>query len=206
MKNKKPIEILLENAQLGDKVVYNKQRGYVIGETSDGNLIIQIQGSTKTAKPKDVKVLRGHVNISAKSKQFKFDKQTQKVLFEQYVKAGIYMGRTPIKLNNTYVKYSDYLKENEELEIISDGEPEIYPRENIKLLDSPDEFANPADYVEGVVIEEDGTAIQSVLVNALDYTNAIGDSDMVRIILLDENKDPFKLDTIAKGSVKTLSV
>ena len=210
MKKEKPIEILLENAQVGDKVAYKKQRGYVIGQTSDGDLIIQIQGSTEFAKPKEVTVLRGHVNTNAPDlKQFKFDEKTQKVLFEQFVKAGIYMGNTPIKLNNVFVKYSDFKEKgmNEELNMMVDGEFMPMSKENVKLQENPADFANPEDYIEGVITDEiDGQAIKSVLINVLDYTNAIGDADMVRIIILDNLGEPLKLETYPKGALKTLSV
>jgi len=210
MKKEKPIEILLENAQIGDKVVYKKQRGYVIGETSDGDLIIQIQGSTEFAKQKQVTVLRGHVNTNKPDiKQFKFDEKTQKVLFEQFVKASIYVGNTPVKTNNVFVKYLDYKNKgiNEELNVMIDGELTPMVKDNIRLQEDPVNFANPEDYIEGVITEEiNGQAIKSVLINVLDYTNAIGDADMVRIIYLDKNGEPIEMDNYPKGALKTLSI
>ena len=207
--SKKPIELILENAQVGDKVLYNKQRGYIIGQSSEGDLIVQIQGSTEWAKPKDVQVLRGQANPTEKFKQFKFDEKTQKLLFEQYIKCGIYMKNIPIKLNDCYVKYSDFkiAKMNEELNVFSGGEITPMDRENVKILEDPNDFANPEDYIQGVITGEiEGQAIQSVLINVMDYTGAIGDADQVRIILLDENGDPGSLENYPKGALKTLSI
>jgi len=209
MKEEKSIELLLENAQLGDKVAYKKQRGYVIGQSSNGDLIIQIQGSTAIAKQKEVTVLRGHANVTDPQKQFKFDEKTQKVLFEQYVKCGIYVGTVPVKLNNCFVKYSEFAKSGmkESLNVFADGEITPMARENVKLQENPSDFANPSDYVDGVIIDEaDGQSRSAVLINALDYTNAIGDADMVRIITLDQNGEPGTLDTLPKASLRTISV
>ena len=47
----------LNEAQIGDKVLLGKERGYLIGQTSDGQWIVQIQGSTKMASDKEVRVI-----------------------------------------------------------------------------------------------------------------------------------------------------
>jgi hypothetical protein len=79
----------LNESQIGDKVLLGKERGYLIGQTSDGQWIVQIQGSTKFAKDKDFKVLRGLAQNSTVKPPMNFDEKTQKLLFEQYVKCGM---------------------------------------------------------------------------------------------------------------------
>lgn len=205
---KGPIEIQLVSgpealnedfAQTGDKVIYQKQKGYVIGQASNGDLLIQIQGSSVFAKPSEVKVL----GVKAKTLEppFKFDEKTQKVLFEQFVRCGIFVGNTPVKTSNCYVKYSQWrdAKMNENINVISDGQLNIMPKEQVRVFDDPNIFANPEDYVKGVIIDEQsGKVIENIKLNAIDFTNAIGDSDPVRVIRDPEGPNT-RMETLPKA-------
>lgn len=203
---KRKAQKLNESAQIGDKVIYDGKRGYIIGQATNGDLLVQIQGSSEFVSPKKVKV----VGMKAKVMEppIKFDEKTQKVLFEQFVRCGIFMRNTPVKLNNCYVRYSQWknagLQEN--VNVISDGELNILPKENVKILEDPNQFANPDDYVEGVVVDQTtGDAIENILINAIDYTSAIGDADPVKIIRGPESESP-QLETMPKSLLRTLSV
>ncbi|MFW6311168.1 MAG: hypothetical protein ACOC1K_02920, partial [Nanoarchaeota archaeon] len=154
---------LLESAQIGDTVMFDKKKGYVIGQTGDGDLLIQIQGSTSKAKPKDVKVL------GAKAKEmklpFKFDKKTQKLLFEQWVRCGIFMETIPVKTSNCYVKYSDWkvAKDDDSIGVIVEGNNILTPKNHVRIFENVNDFANLENYVEGVEIDEaTGDAISNV--------------------------------------------
>ena len=82
----------------------------------------------------------------------------------------------------------------------------LVPRENVKVFEDPNDFANLQDYVDGVQIDpETGDAIENMLINAVDYTNAIGDSDPVRVIKGPDSPEP-KLETLPKALIRTLSV
>ena len=204
---KESIKESLNEAQLGDKVLLGKERGYLIGQTSDGQWIVQIQGSTKFAKDKDVKVLRGLAQNVTTKPPMKFDEKTQKLLFEQFIRCGIFYNSVPIKTLNCYVKYSDYLKEDvgAGITVIVDGEPTFMPKSQIRLFENPNDFANVADYVEAVVIDEQtGEAIANIKVHAGDYSQAVGDSDPVRVIT-NVNGEP-QMETLPKSKVRTLSV
>jgi len=198
---------LLEGAGLGDKVTYKKQKGYIIGQSSNGDFIVQIQGNTAWAKPSEVKVLGAKAESSVKP-MHNFDEITQKVLFEQFVKCGIYVGNTAVKTNNCYIKYSNYTnaKLDENVNVYSDGDLNQMPKENVKIYEDPNDFANPEDYVDGVIINTiSGEAIDSVQINAIDYTGAIGDADPVRVIQGIEGNQP-QMDTLPKSVLRTLSV
>jgi hypothetical protein len=206
IKAKKPVKALNESAQVGDKVSYKGQRGYVIGQATNGDLLIQVQGTADFAKPSDVKVL----GMKAKTMElpFKFDEKTQKVLFEQFVKCGIFVGNTPIKTSNCYVKYSQWknAKLDEDVNVMSDGQLSILPKNNVKVFEDPNNFANPEDYVEGVIIDETtGDAIENVLINAIEYTEAIGNNNPVRVIRGPESPEP-RLETMPKAVLRTLSI
>jgi len=197
---------LNENAQLGDKVLHKGQRGYIIGQTANGDYIVQVQGSTDFVKPSEVKVLG--VKPKTIEPPFKFDEKTQKVLFEQYVKCGIFMGNTPVKTANCFVKYSDWKTAglNENVNVFTDGELSIMPKENVRVFEDPNNFANPQDYVEGVIINEvNGEAIENVLINAIDYSGAIGSTENVRVIKGHKSGNP-ELINLSKAILRTLSV
>lgn len=195
---KKKAQPLNESAQVGDKVTYNGQRGYIIGQAMNGDWLVQVQGSANFVSPKDVKV----VGMKAKTMElpYKFDEKTQKVLFEQLVRCGIFMGNTPVKTSNCYVKYSSWknAQMNENVGVYSDGNYLQMPKDQVRVFEDPNNFANPQDYVEGTIDGLDGTP-EPILVNSVDFTAAIGDADNVRII---RNPDgDMQLDTVAKGLV-----
>ena len=198
-------ETLNENAQIGDKVIYNGKRGYIIGQAQNGDWLVQVQGTADFVDPKKVKV----VGMKAKTMElpYKFDEKTQKVLFEQFVRCGVFMGNTPIKTQNCYVKYSQWkaAQLHENVNVMSDGELNIMPKENVRVFEDPNDFANPEDYVDGVEINAEGDAVENILVNAIDYSKALGDADPVRIIRGPETPDP-QLDTLPMASVRTLAV
>lgn len=193
---------LNEDAQLLDTVRFEKDRAFVVGKMSNGDLIVQLSrtGQTKTADPSKVKVL--NVKAEQAKPQFKFDKETQKVLFEQLVKCGIYMNNVPIKTSNCFTMYSEWkeAKPEDHIKVLIENEISMIPRSQVNVFDDPNDFANPDDYVEGVIIDQEEKAIDNILINAIDYTDAIGDSDPVRVII------NGKLQTLGKGMLRTLAV
>ncbi|HPI81848.1 MAG TPA: hypothetical protein PK122_01300 [Candidatus Paceibacterota bacterium] len=196
----------LNEAQIGDKVLLGKERGYLIGQTSDGQWIVQIQGSTKMASDKEVKVIRGLAQNSPMKPPMKFDEKTQKLLFEQFVRCGIFYGSVPIKTNGCYVRYSDMLKTGNTVNVLIEGVMNVMPMDQVKVLENPQDFANPGDYVEGVEINTTtGEATANIMIHAGDYTSGIGDADPVRIIRGIESDSPI-LETLPKGQIRTLSV
>lgn len=204
--NKKKPLALNESIQPGDAVLYKGQKGFIIGQAQNGDLLVQIQGSSKFVNSKDVKI----INIKAKTMElpYKFDEKTQKVLFEQFVRCGIFMGNIPVKTTNCYVKYSNWknAKLDEDVNVMADGELNILPKKNVQIFDDPNNFANPDDYVEGVIIDySSGDAIENILINAIDYTEAIGSADPVKVIRGPESSNP-RLETLSKKSLRTLSV
>lgn len=199
---KKKAQPLNESAQVGDKVTYSGKRGYIIGQAQNGDWLVQIQGSADFVNPKDVKVM----GMKAKTMEppYKFDEKTQKVLFEKYVSCGIYMGNTPVKTNNCHVKYSHWrdAQLHENVNVYSDGVLNQMPKENVRVFEDPNDFANPQDYVEGSFVNEMGEN-EDILVNSIDFTAGIGGADQVQIIRHPGSPEP-KLETLPKGLIKVL--
>jgi len=199
-------EKLNEGIQIEDKVHYDKERGYVIGEV-EGKLIVMVQGNTYFVDPKDLTEFKKKPDLTTKP-HMKFDENTQKLLFEQYVKCGIYHGNVPIKLNDCYVRYSSWEKASPEqqIKVLVEGNSTFMPRSRVRILEDLNNFANEDDYIPGVLIDEvSEEALENILLNAVDYANAIGDADSVRIIKETPDGEQ-ELQTVPKSRIKTLSV
>jgi hypothetical protein len=191
--------------QLGDTVMFNKQKGFVIGQIG-GDVIVQVQGNTFLTDPKNAKVMGPKVETI--KPPFKFSKDTLKLLFEQYVKCGIYLENTPIKVSDCYVRYSDWkeAKDIDPISVVIEGQQTLLPKQQIRIFEDVNDFANLDNYVEGVIIDESsGEAIENVSINVVDYTQALGDADPVRIIRRGETENP-NTDTVPKATLRTLAV
>lgn len=197
--------ILNESSQIGDDVIFNKQRGSIIGQIGN-DWIVQVQGSTHFANDNEVKPIRQRVESIRPP--FKFSKETQKLLFEQYVKCGIFMDNVPVKTSNCYVRYSDWneAKDQDPINVIVEGQLSILNKNKVKIFEDMNNFANLDNYVEGVEIDEESeNAISNVRINIIDYTESIGDSDPVRIIRNGNGQEPI-VDTLPKSKLRTLAV
>jgi hypothetical protein len=207
---KKKLNKKLNEAQIGDTVLLDKQKGYIIGQMGD-KVLVQVQGSTSCVTPKDVKVL--NAKVETQKPPYEFDKLTlqnltTKALFEQFVRCGIYVGNTPVKISNCYTKYSDWkdAENDKPINVLVEGSLTIIPKSQVRILEDVNDFANLDNYIEGVEIDEStGDAISNVKINAVDYTNALGDADPVRIIRGGKSEEP-QVDTVPKATLRTLAV
>jgi hypothetical protein len=199
-------ESLNEEVQILDKVRYNKDRGYVIGEI-EGKLLVQIQGNTFLVNPNEVKEWNKKPDLTTVP-HMKFDEETQKLLFEQFVRCAVYHGNVPIKMNDCYVKYSHWEKANsdQQIKVLVEGNTTFMPKSQIRILEDLNDFANEDNYVPGVLIDESSEeVIENVLVHAIDYTSAIGDADSVRVIKKNLAGEQ-EIQTVPKAMVRTLAV
>jgi hypothetical protein len=194
------------NIQLLDKVIYNKTKGYVTGQI-DGKMIVAAQGSTYLVDPKDLKEFNKKPEPSVVP-HMKFNDETQKLLFEQYVKCGVYYGSIPVRLQGCYVRYDQWEKarSDQDVKVLVEGNSTFMPKSQIKILEHVNDFAGEENYVPGVLVDEmTGEATQNILVNVVDYTQAIGDADSIKIIMVGSTGEQ-EIQTVPRGMVKTLSV
>jgi len=194
----------LDECQIGDTVRIDGEKGFVIGQI-DGKIIVQIQGDTKYVDPKKVKENKKSPDITTEP-HMKFDDKTQKLLFEQLVRCGIYMGNIPVKLTECYVKYSEWANASLEqpIKVMVEGNSAFMNKSQIRLFEDINAFANPDNYVPGFIInEDDGTLLEDILVNISDFEHTIGDADSVRVIR--ENGNIQELQSYPKSSIQTLS-
>jgi len=195
-----------EDLQILDKVKYNNNRGYISGQI-EGKWIVQVQGSTYLVDPKDLQEYRKKPDLTTKP-HMKFDEKTQELLFEQYVKCGVYHGNVPIRLNDCYVKYSqwDKAQPDQQIKVLIEGNATFLSKSSIKILENINDFANEDNYIPGVLIDETTEeAIENILLNAIDYANVIGNADSIRIIRETPNGEQ-EMQTVPASMVKTLAV
>jgi len=199
-------ESINEDIQILDKVHYNKDHGYVTGEI-EGKLVVMVQGSTFLVDPKDLKEWNKKPDLVTVP-HMKFDEETQKLLFEQFVRCGVYHGNVPIKMNDCYVRYNQWEKAtpDQQIKVLIEGNVTFMPKSQIKILENLNDFANEENYIPGVLIDETTEeVIENILVQAIDYTNAIGDADSVRVIRKTETGEQ-EIQTVPKAMVRTLAV
>jgi hypothetical protein len=72
-------------------------------------------------------------------------------------------------------------------------------KSQIKILEDINTFANETNYRTGYIVNENGYAIEQVLLNEEDYLNSIGDSDPVRTIRKNNNTE--YTDTLPASSL-----
>ena len=194
-----------QKIQIGSEVIYEKQRGSVIGAIGD-KWIVQCQYSTYTVDSKDLTNLAERREVYGLD-QFKFDDKTQKVLFEQMVKCGVYMRNVPIRTQGCHVKYSEWLnaKDEEPVRVLVESKTQMFNKSQIRILEDINSFANEGGYIDGVIVDEStGEAIESIMINVEDYTAATGDAGMVKVIRTMDG-EPVA-DTLPKAILSTLSV
>jgi hypothetical protein len=201
--------------QIGDTVRIDGEKGFVIGEI-DGDLIVQIQGHSVLVDPKKVKEDKEKKKLTVDPKiptqDAEHNKVSQKLLFEQFVKCGIYYGNVPIKLNDCFVKFSDWNNSTDEqmINVLIEEQINIMSKKQIRILEDINTFANPDNYVKGAIIDEETEdIIEQVMINASDYVSAIGDADPVRIVRQTNNPEDIdnqKTETVSKAVLRTLAV
>jgi hypothetical protein len=204
--SKKANESLNEEHQLLDKVYHDKQRGDIIGEF-EGKFIVMVQGNTYMVDPKDIKEYKKKPDVLVQP-HMKFDEKTQKLLFEKYVKCGVYLGNVPIKMNDCYVKYSQWenAKDEQQIKVLVEGNATFMPKSQVRIYENPNDFANPDNYVPGVIInEETEEPYENILLNAIDFVRAIGEADGVEIIKTLEDGSQ-EIQSMPKSSIRALAL
>ena len=184
---KKNFETLNENTQIGDAVIVNGEKGYVIGQMGDGDLIVQVQFSTKKVNPNEAKLV-GEKPEQLVKPPYDFDEATlqnltTKALFEKYVACGIFMGNTAVKTNDCVTKYSDWKNadNDEPIQVIVEGRSTNQYKKHIKILEEVNDFADPTPYAWGIYTNPDGDS-EDVLVNSLEFAGSYADAQGVTVI------------------------
>jgi len=196
-----------ESATLLSKVKYKGKTGYVNAEMPDGKLIVQVQGDTFLVDPKDLKEMHPREDKTMPL-PMKFDEKTQKLLFEQYVRCGIFYNNVPIKTTDCYVRYNQFAdaQPNSQLKVIVEGVSQFFPKAQVQIFENINDFASEENYIPGVIIDEaTEEVLENILLNAIDYSQAIGDADSIRIIKFTPSGEQ-EMQNAPKSMIRTLAV
>lgn len=185
-----------------DYVTYKGEKGQVISTYPDGDLVVNIKGSTVKCAPSAVRLVSEKKDSVKPS--FKFDKATLKGIYESMtLRCGLFMNGVQLTPADCYVNYGEYrdAKANDDVRIILEGEKMSAQKQYIRLLE--DATVNEDKYISGVETTQDGKAIRNVWIDGEQYAAAESPSDLVDVILQDGTGAMTKLP---KDSLKTLSV
>lgn len=199
------VESLPLTPEPNDSVEFKGKRGTIQSVNADGSLTLMVEGMTVDCSPREVKITTKRVDTM--KAPFKFNPKTQAALYEQYVACGIFQNNIRITANNCLVNYAEYdrKKDHQNVTIINEGARIQVPKKNIKIFEDVNEFANLDDYIEGVYLNTRNQANANILINAVDYTNAIAGNTPVRCIINIESEEP-EVVQFPKDSIRTLAV
>ena len=185
-----------------DYVTYKGEKGQVISTYPDGDLVVNIKGSTVKCAPSAVRLVSEKKDTV--KPVFKFDKATLKGIYESMtLRCGLFMNGVQLTPADCYVNYGEYrdAKDGDDVRIILEGEKMSAQKQYIRLLE--DATVNEDKYISGVETTQDGKAIRNVWIDGEQYAAAENPSDLVDVILQDGTGTMTKLP---KDSLKTLSV
>ncbi len=142
-------ELLMESAKptVMDNVKLNDgRRGQIIYQMANGDFIVNVAGRTVECKEDSVTMLRERPDIV--EAPYKFDPNTLKALFEQYVQCGMFMNGIKMTPDDCKVKYSDYANTDNDgkVPVLVENQKLLIDRKYIKILEDVNNFANISDY------------------------------------------------------------
>lgn len=187
-----------------DTVEFKGKRGVVQSVNADGTLTLMVEGMTVDCSPREVKITTSRVDTM--KAPFKYDPKTLAALYEQWIPCGIYQSGVRVTADTCAVNYAEYerKKDYQNVTVINEGARILIPKKNVKLFEDMNSFANIDDYIEGVYLNGN-QASSNILINAVDYSNALAGNEPIRCIVDLESEKPRVVE-LPKDTVRTLAV
>ena len=187
-----------------DTVEFKGKRGVVQSVNADGTLTLMVEGMTVDCSPREVKITTNRVDTM--KAPFKYDSKTLAALYEQWIPCGIYQSGVRVTADTCAVNYAEYerKKDYQNVTVINEGARILIPKKNVKLFEDVNSFANIDDYIEGVYLNGN-QASSNILINAVDYSNALAGNEPIRCIVDLESEKPRVVE-LPKDTVRTLAV
>ena len=187
-----------------DTVEFKGKRGVVQSVNADGTLTLMVEGMTVDCSPREVKITTNRVDTM--KAPFKYDPKTLAALYEQWIPCGIYQSGVRVTADTCAVNYAEYerKKDYQNVTVINEGARILIPKKNVKLFEDVNSFANIDDYIEGVYLNGN-QASSNILINAVDYSNALAGNEPIRCIVDLESEKPRVVE-LPKDTVRTLAV
>ena len=132
---------VMDNVKLSDG-----RRGQIIYQMANGDFIVNVAGRTVECAQSSVSMLVERPDTV--DVPYKFDPNTLKGLFEQYVKCGMFMNGMRMTPDDCKMKYSDYVAANNEdkVPVLVENQKLMIDRKYMRILEDVNTFANVAEY------------------------------------------------------------
>ena len=132
---------VMDNVKLSDG-----RRGQIIYQMANGDFIVNVAGRTVECAQNSVTMVCERPDTV--ECPYKFDPNTLKGLFEQYVKCGMFMNGIKMTPEDCKMKYSDYVSAGNEdkIPVLVENQKLFIDRKYMRLLEDVNTFANVAEY------------------------------------------------------------
>lgn len=188
MESAKPT--VLDNVKLSDG-----RRGQIIFQMANGDFIVNVAGRTVECSQNSVSMLRERPDTV--EAPYKFDPNTLKALFEQYVKCGMFMNGTRMTPDDCKMKYSDYVNAGNEdkVSVLVENQKLSIDRKYMRILEDVNTFANISEYEK---------LSDKYYYNKKDFNLAESAGNMGKPVrVLANNNDKWELITVAANTLKS---
>jgi hypothetical protein len=132
---------VMDNVKLSDG-----RRGQIVYQMANGDFIVNVAGRTVECAQSSVSMLVDRPDTV--EAPYKFDPNTLKGLFEQYVKCGMFMNGIRMTPDDCKMKYSDYVSTGNEdkVPVLVENQKLFIDRKYMRILEDVNTFANVAEY------------------------------------------------------------
>lgn len=132
---------VLDNVKLSDG-----RRGQIIYQMANGDFIVNVAGRTVECAQSSVTMVNERPDTV--ECPYKFDPNTLKGLFEQYVKCGMFMNGVRMTPEDCKMKYSDYVSAGNEdkVPVLVENQKLFIDRKYLRILEDVNTFANVTEY------------------------------------------------------------
>lgn len=139
MESAKPT--VLDNVRLSDG-----RKGQIIYQMANGDFIVNVAGRTVECAQNSVSMITERPDTV--EVPYKFDPNTLKGLFEQYVKCGMFMNGIKMTPDDCKLKYFDYVNaaNDDKVSVLVENQKLLIDRKYLKVLEDVNTFANVAEY------------------------------------------------------------
>lgn len=132
---------VMDNVKLSDG-----RRGQIIFQMANGDFIVNVAGRTVECAQSSVSMINERPDTV--DVPYKFDPNTLKGLFEQYVKCGMFMNGMRMTPDDCKMKYSDYVNagNDDKVSVLVESQKLSIDRKYMRILENVCDFANVPDY------------------------------------------------------------
>lgn len=185
------------------KLKHNGKKGQIIGQLSDNDVIVHVEGHTLVLPTKEVELLSHKYDTLPP--HMKFDPLTLKGVYESYIGCGLFINNMRITPEDCQVKIMEFFStpDDKEVELVIEGERTKAIKKYIRLTENVNDVFDIANYAKGKMIVANESV--DVLIHMNDYNeyrNVNESYKTVRTLVFNDKGETSM--TIVSGSVLRL--